>query len=360
MRMNKKALIGLDGFIDEVVHVVDQRISDTEYSRIETIKEYGNRLIEGSGLSTNVEIVTVGQKLGGNGPIYANGLKRLGCEITYIGCVGKNAIHPVFEELSEGSGMIGVEEPGFTEAMEFMDGKIIRSKTTSLNRLCWNDLVEKMGTEELTAAFQESDLISFNNWTMIFHMNEIWEHLLKEIVPKIHDLQDKLLFFDLADPRKRTGIDLLHALNLIEEFQKKGFCVQLGLNLKEAVAIAGLLDDTTYDVQKIGLKELLEKLAGKIRIDTIVVHPVDRAACISGGEYEEVKGPYCSRPKLTTGAGDIFNSGFVAGQLTGKTKKESLEMGVSASGYYVRNGRSADSEELQKFMENWKEGSLED
>ena len=71
----KRAVIGMDGFVDEVVYVVDQRISKDDYTRIMTIQDYAVRIAQGAGLSTNVEIVTIQKKIGGNGPIYAQGLK---------------------------------------------------------------------------------------------------------------------------------------------------------------------------------------------------------------------------------------------------------------------------------------------
>ena len=82
MNMSNKALIGLDGFVDEVLYAVDQRFSSEKFSRLRTIREYGTRILEGCGLSTNIELVSIMRKLGGNGPIYAEGLNKLGVEIT--------------------------------------------------------------------------------------------------------------------------------------------------------------------------------------------------------------------------------------------------------------------------------------
>ena len=146
-------LIGLDGFVDEVVHAVDQRTSADEYSRISTIREYGERILEGSGLSLNLEIVPIRRKIGGNGPIYADGLKRYGGDLTYIGCVGEEGLHPLFRELAKGSRVIGVADPGQTDAMEFLDGKIIRSKTESLNRLTWEKIIRKVPVHTLAQYF---------------------------------------------------------------------------------------------------------------------------------------------------------------------------------------------------------------
>ena len=55
----KRAVIGLDGFVDEVVHVVDKRTGRDAYTRIETIGEYADRLAQGAGLSTNVEVAVI-------------------------------------------------------------------------------------------------------------------------------------------------------------------------------------------------------------------------------------------------------------------------------------------------------------
>ena len=134
-KISKRAFVGLDGFVDEVVHVVDRRVDESTFTRIQTIAEYAARIREGSGLSLNIEVVPIQSKLGGNGPIYAYGLKKLDVGITYVGCVGKGTVEPVFQRLAEESRMIGITAPGMTDAMEFQDGKIIRSKLNSLNQL---------------------------------------------------------------------------------------------------------------------------------------------------------------------------------------------------------------------------------
>ncbi|MFA5467053.1 MAG: hypothetical protein WC251_04295, partial [Candidatus Izemoplasmatales bacterium] len=60
-------LIGFDGFIDEIVHVVDKRLDSENYSRIETISALAKRIGRASGLSTNIELVPITKKIGGNG-----------------------------------------------------------------------------------------------------------------------------------------------------------------------------------------------------------------------------------------------------------------------------------------------------
>src|SRR5450432_302213 len=67
-------LIGFDGFIDTILHVVDTRQSANEYTRIDTLKAFGERIVAAAGKSTNVEVVVQAVKLGGNGPIMANAM----------------------------------------------------------------------------------------------------------------------------------------------------------------------------------------------------------------------------------------------------------------------------------------------
>ena len=62
------AFAGLDGFIDEIVHVVDKRTDFETYSAIPTISDYAARLAKAAGKSTNIEFVLQQVKMGGNGP----------------------------------------------------------------------------------------------------------------------------------------------------------------------------------------------------------------------------------------------------------------------------------------------------
>lgn len=143
------ALIGFDGFVDEVVHVVGRRTDSAHYQRLCYMKEYRNKINEAAGLNMNIEMVPISRKLGGNGPILANSLLQLGVPVTYIGALGKNTIHPVFRELKEKADVISVCKPGYTDAIEFYDGKIISSKLENLKDVNWDVLKGLISPEKL-------------------------------------------------------------------------------------------------------------------------------------------------------------------------------------------------------------------
>ncbi|MCL5099086.1 MAG: hypothetical protein M1608_16435, partial [Candidatus Omnitrophica bacterium] len=92
------AFLGLDGFVDEIIHVVDQRQDAEHYERVSTIAKLGEKIAAAAGKSTNIELVNQRTKLGGNGPIMANALSSFGVQVTYLGALGYPALHPVFAD----------------------------------------------------------------------------------------------------------------------------------------------------------------------------------------------------------------------------------------------------------------------
>jgi len=350
------AFIGFDGFIDEIVHVVDNRQDINNYTKVKTIENYGRRLMAGSGLSTSIEIVPVFRKFGGNGPNFADPLKLFGVKIVYVGCIGKDALDPVFNELMEGMEYIGLADPGFSQCFEFDDGKVIVSKPGSLNEVTPESLVAKLGDERLLDLLCESKLIAMNNWTMIPYMSEIWEMILNDYAPRMRercDITEKIILIDLADPEKRTPEDMNRMLAILGKYTKAGFRTVLGLNKKEACEFCEINGKKIEDYSGHPLEDICRFVAGLSDLTCLVVHPVDRAAMIENGEYFETPGPFCEKPLLTTGAGDNFNAGFVYGYIHGFDPVDSLRCGVGTSGFYVRNARSPKLTELAEFVKTF-------
>ncbi len=358
----KKMFIGVDGFVDQIIHVVDKRQDFESYARVETISDFGERISRAAGLSTNVEMVTIATKLGGNGPIYANALISLGNNVSYIGALGAPSINPVFENMAGKCHKVySICEPGYSDALEFDDGKLIFGKHSSLKEVTWETFKETTGgLDKLVEIISECDLFGLENWTMMPYMSNIWEGLINEVFPLLTDKGHKpLAFFDLADPEKRTKADICMALSLISRFEQK-FRVILGLNEKELMEISAAFNITKNE--GLGrfefLKELTTAVYDRLGIYCLVVHPVKEATCCVNGEFFYTEGPHTQKPLLTTGAGDNFNAGFCFGQVLGLSPLMSLTMGVSTSGYYVRKAKSPELSELNAFLEDISIGQL--
>jgi len=357
---NLKMLIGLDGFVDEIIHPVDKRQDFQNFTRIKTIAEFGERISKAAGLSTNIEMVTVQTKLGGNGPILSNALLEYGVNLTYVGALGLPDIHPVFRPMADkAEAVYSLCQPGHTDAAEFEDGKVMLGKHSGLGALTWHVFKDGLGgAEGIAKMVGECNLFGMENWTMMPQMSEIWQGLIDEVFPLLPVKAEKpLAFFDLADPEKRTKDDIKRAMLLIGKFERK-FRVILGLNEKEVYEIAEVMGASVSGDSADKLKDTVMAVYRELGIYCLMVHPVRSACCAIDGEYFATDGPFCAKPKLTTGAGDNLNAGFCLAQSLGLDPLSSLTLGVSTSGFYVRNAKSPTFDEVIKFAEDWGAGRV--
>jgi sugar/nucleoside kinase (ribokinase family) len=347
------AFVGVDGFVDEIIHAVDKRESAEKFERIRMMKQFADRIAAAAGKSTNIELATQQTKLGGNGPIMANALASLGLKVTYLGALGYPTLHPVFSDFAKRVEVGSIAEASHTDAVEFDDGKLMFGKMTPLKEVTWENIQARYGREKFAAKFRQSDLVGFVNWTMIPYMSELWDSLLKELCASISGPRRKI-FFDLADPEKRTREDILRALDLIKRFEKC-FDVILGLNEKESFEIAKVMGLRAEANSPSELAALACEINRILQIDTLVIHPVSYALAVSADDSQIVEGPFIPKPLITTGAGDHFNSGFCLGKLLGFDNAMSVLTGVTTSGFYVRTAQSPTIRQLAGMMQDWPE-----
>lgn len=334
-------LTGFDGFIDEIIHVVDKRLSPNHFKKIDTITAFSDRIRNAAGLSANVELVPQQTKIGGNGVIMAKCLHEAGLDVNYCGALGKQKINTLFQNFAdECCKCISVAEPGYTQALEFDDGKIMLGKPVSMNDVTWENIINSYSN--FSQLICKCSMIAFTNWTMINSMNEI--------IFKITDIlrsagKAPLLFFDLADPSKRPEEDVLEIFALLSKLNSN-FPVILGLNESESK-----LADQYLEINCADISSRAEKIRASLNINTVVIHPINGAAAANKTEAVWVDGPYTATPKLTTGAGDNFNAGFCLGNLLGMPLEYALLCGVYTSGYYVRFAKSPKRNDLIHWLD---------
>lgn len=342
-----RATVGLDGFVDAIIAVVAKRESAEKFSRVATIAEFGQRIIAAAGRSANIELVVERTKLGGNGAIMAHALALLGVQVTYVGNAGYPAIHPVFADLARRATVRSMAEPGYTDALEFDDGKLMFGKHAALHEVTWANLLARVGRDQLLADFTQADLVGLQNWTMLPYMSDIWEHVLTELCPALPAAPRRQFFFDLADPAKRDREDLRRAVATIGRFQQY-FDTHLGLNESEGRQVAAVLGYRGSD----DVLALARYIREQLPISTVVVHPRAFAVAASASGVVKVDGPTVPRPVLSTGGGDHFNAGFCLGKLLAATDEVALQLGVAVSGYYVSRGQTPTTADLIEFLES--------
>jgi len=350
---SKSSLVGFDGFIDKIRQPVSQRFGPgDDFTPIPTIAEFGARISRAAGQSTNIELHPRLEKFGGNGPILATALLAAGVSLRYIGALGKPEIHPLFKPLAEKAQAISLADPGITHALEFKDGKIMLGEMASLGEITYDRMIAQIGEGAFLDILSRADLFALVNWTMIPHMNQIFQGLLDRALPVLPPRDQRLFFFDLADPEKRSAGDLTAVLRTIGRFQDWGSAF-LGLNFKEGLAVARALDIEPEEPNEAGLRRLTSRIRQKLQIDAVIIHPHDSAACATRHDTFWVPGPYTDSPRITTGAGDHFNAGYCLGLLMEAAPETCLTLGVCTSGYYVRQARSPSLNEIDQFLREW-------
>lgn len=343
-KTSKHLLIGFDGFVDEIIHVVDQRETPREYKRLKTITALSDRIASVAGLSANIELVPIQQKLGGNGPIMANAVLAQGHEVTYIGALGRHQIDPVFHDMAQKCRKVySLADPGHTDALEFHDGKLMLGKMDSLVNVNLKALLSELPEDALRNLLSETDLVAFTNWTMLSNLNEII-HAFGKIIQTLD--KKPRVFIDLADPQKRTEKAIQEVLDILSSLPCD---TVLSMNMSESSIISKVLG-----IEEEELMPRAKKIRDKMGIFGIVIHPLHGAAMATEAGQVWTDGPYTKEPKLTTGAGDNFNAGFCNAWLAGLMPVQCLMTGVCTSGYYVRNEGSPSRDELLHFMKKWK------
>lgn len=349
-------LIGFDGFVDAIIAVVDKRHDTDNYDPVHTLDAFGQRIVDSAGRSSNVELVTKLEKLGGNGPIMANAMATAGLPVTYIGNLGEGKLNPVFNDFAEIATVYSIAEPGHTDALEFDDGKLMLGKHASLRHVNQDTIDQQIGRDKYVELVRNTKFLGMVNWTMLTKLNTIWEALVDEVLPQMDN--DRYVFIDLADPSKRNKEDIAEAMELTKKLNTQSKVV-VGFNLSEAAQVADVLGVAvphTDSDQKAAVEKIATDLREALDVHCVCVHPREGAAAsiktVSGVESAVFKGPFVAKPKLSTGAGDNFNAGFCLGLLAGLPIDQCLCTGTGTSGFYVRNAHSPSLDELAAFCDD--------
>lgn len=355
------ALAGFDGFLDSIIRVVDRRRSMAmeDFEPISTIPRFAGRVADAAGKSANIELVVDEVRFGGNGPLYAGALGRLGMPTTYIGAVGTDddseEVLPIYQPFAERcERVIPIAAPAYTDALEFDDGKIMLGKAANVQVVTWDRLVERVGLDGLRAHCERSRLLGIVNWTLCGGVQGIWEGLIRDVLPGLTAAgHSRHVFIDLSDPAKRTDEDLRSALETLGRMNEM-MPVTLSLNLAEGERVARVLGvDAFADAPSLGtgVRLAAERVRERAGLACLVIHPREGAgAADDSGVSAWFEGPFTAHPKLSTGAGDHFGAGFSFAQVLGLPLAEALAVGCAVSGAYVRDALSPDLARLTSFL----------
>ncbi len=348
-------VVGFDGFVDEMISVVAERMSLDNFSPVPDIATFGGLLSAAAGHSSLREIVITAVHPGGCAVNLGDGLAALGVPVDCYATLGEPA-HPAFAETTSRfhRTVSWGREPGRTLAFEFSDGKLMFSAVKQLADFTAEDISRRLADGGYLASCREAAIIALTDWTLYPHMTSVWRLLHREAYSKLG--RRPHFFIDLVDPSGRSSADILAMVETLPLLDSCGD-VTLGLNGNEANILARLLGFDAAEEEEDTMR-LARELRDKIGISTAVIHKLKFAASAGPGGAFSVQGPFCERPLKSTGAGDRFNAGYCLGLLAGGTSEDCLVIGSAVSGFFVRNARSPSRKEVTGFLEQWDGGQL--
>jgi len=179
------AFIGLDGFIDEIIHVVDQREDARALSAGSPASpdlRNASPPRPGAARTWNSSRCNRGWAAAAD---HGHALAGFGCRVTCLGAFGHPHLDAFFDHFAQRVELHSVAGRGHTQALEFDDGKIMLNKLESFKDITWPNIQQRFGRDKFAEKFQSAQLVGFMNWTMVPHMTEIWEALLHEICPSL-------------------------------------------------------------------------------------------------------------------------------------------------------------------------------
>ncbi|QTL99761.1 hypothetical protein GM661_18270 [Iocasia frigidifontis] len=344
---NKKVILGWDGFVDNVWHLVEERNSATDYQIMESMLTLNQRIKEVAGGGLSTEILKKDQRAGGFSANTGRVLGKLGIDTTLISLFGDKKINKRFSNLVEMTEVISLGDPCIAHIFEFADGKLMFPANQNIRNMDWEKIKNKVGLAKLIDLIEEADLIGLGYWANMPYYHTICKGIKKEVGPKL-SRKSRQLFMDFGNVKKRSAQDLAFICSSLSQLEEY-FKLTLSFNRSELLDTAKALGIVTEHI-KMELVEILDKVREKTRISNVVVHTNRFAASSNQEGIKILKQPYCENPVVTTGAGDTFNGGYILGLLCSNQAEGRLAIASGTAGYFIRNGIPPSREELISFL----------
>jgi len=354
---NKSCFLGFDGYVDSLYSVVESRINSKDWTRMESMKTFGELMVNVAGSSANIERVLKKRIFGGFAPNTCRALNALGVKVSLVAALGSPEFNEFYNPLPEVES-ISITNPGNTLGLEFDDGKVMITDFEPILSITWKSIVEKIEREKFIQLIDSSDIMGFGHWALLPNLNEIWLHFLNDLFPSISNLENKIFFVDTADIRKRSKKDIKHLIRILKKINNQVH-VMLSMNDLEAMYLSKALDNVKNIVINknkfdgfINGGKWINNEAG---LSYLAIHSPHFATISTSEDHYWVTEGFTSKPKFTVGAGDHFHSGTALGLSCNLTPSESILIGNSLAAIFVRTGSSPNNKQLSQFLNRYME-----
>lgn len=338
---------GFDGIVDTVREIIDERRATGEYSTVSKLSGVGNRIDESVDLrsSATFEWTEEATRTGGHVCHLSRSLGALGYRPTMIGTFG-DPMEPIFEEEFAKYPTVSIGKPGYTDAVEFDDGKLLLTESGDYQTLDWEALCDRLGIDALAEYIDGKSLLGIGYWSLIPSLPDLLEGIRRELWPLLTSPPEHVLM-DPADVRNMSASDIedgARALDALDDVVE----TTVSANRSETEVLASHFDESVEDFE-----ESVGVAREGLGVNRFVGHGVDRSASSTRTEAASVAVPRVEDPTLTTSAGDHFNAGLVVALLSEMDDDAALVLANATAGWFVRHGTDPSRENVREFVDSY-------
>jgi hypothetical protein len=343
-----KILLGCDGFVDETYEIVEVRRSQSDFTAMKNLKQFGELLVERADGGVGLELVPKRRCEGGFAINTGRVAAFLGLKPSLPGLYGNQSIDPAYHEFEENCNLLSLGDPALTIALEFSDGKVLMSNLEAVSNLSWEQFKTHFGDEKLKEMFTGVDILGLGYWSLTADFDGIFQGFMDQyetLAPP------RRMFFDFADIKKKSSESFIKSLELIKSYNSK-IPMTFSLNEHEVLELCSRAGVERPELTPAAIASALTIVREKIGFDELVVHTPEFAAASSAAEGEA----YAIQDRQSdvirlAGAGDSFNGGFLCASLGDLPLKERLVVANAVTAFFVPHATGPTKEELLTQIE---------
>jgi len=343
-----KILLGCDGFVDETYEIVEVRKSQSEFTPMKKLRQFGELLVERADGGVGVELVPKRRCEGGFGINTGRVAACLGLKPCLPGLYGSQTIDPAYHEFEEICDLVSLGDPALTIALEFSDGKVLMSNLEAVSNLSWADFKKHFGEEKLKEMFSGVDILGLGYWSLTANFDGLFQGFMEQYET---GTPPRRMFFDFADIKKKSSESFIKSLELIKSFNSR-IPMTFSLNEHEVLELCSRVGVERPELTPAAIASALTIAREKIGFDELVVHTPEFSAASSAAEGEAfaIQDRQTNVVRLA-GAGDSFNGGFLCASLGDLPLKKRLVVANAVTAFFVTHATAPNKEELLAQIE---------
>jgi hypothetical protein len=338
-----KILLGCDGFVDETYEIVEVRKSQSEFTPMKRLRQFGELIVARADGGVGLELVPKRRCEGGFAINTGKVAAYLGLMPRLPGLFGGKAIDPAYEQFQGICELYSLGDPALTIALEFGDGKVLMSNLEAVSSLNWGDFQRHFGEEKLKEMFSGVDILGLGYWSLTANFDELFKAFMEQYATMT---PPRRMFFDFADIKKKSSESFIRSLDLIKSFGGRVPMV-LSLNEHEVLELFSRIGVPRPELTPVAISSALAIARAKIGFAELIVHTPEFAAASSAaeGEAHAIQDRQSKVVRLA-GAGDSFNGGYLCASLGDLSLRERLVVANAVTAFFVTHGSPPNKEEL--------------